>query len=394
VERRPRILHVYKDFWPPIVGGIEKSLHWMAHGLSGRYEVSALVCSRRLRSRERRDGPVRVIEAGEWGRFAAAPAAPLFPWFLRRESADLLHFHHPNPTGEIAWLLARPRGRIVVTYHSDIVRQERALRFYAPWLRRFLRAADVILPTSPNYIASSPFLRPLASRCVVVPLGIPLQPYESSAQGEEAARRLRERYGASPAAPLLLFAGQFREYKGLTFLIEALARLSAAGARLRAALAGDGPMRPAIESQARAAGLADRVFFPGRVDDAALIAHYRACDVFVLPSHRRSEAFGLVQVEAMACGKPVISCALDTGVPFVNRDGETGLIVPPADASALAEAIEKLLAGEDLRRRLGEAGRRRAREEFSVERMLGRVSEVYAEVLSRPPRRPPAAGAC
>lgn len=373
---RPRILHVYKDYWPPIVGGVEKTIHWLAYGCADEYDVEVLVCARGNRGEIERDGPVRIIKAAQWGRFASAPLAPSFPLLLRRHAADILHFHHPNPTGELAYLLARPRGRMVVTYHSDIVRQRMGLKAYAPFLRRFLRRADVILPTSPNYIRSSPFLRAVEDRCRVVPLGIALEHYAASPERLEAAARLRERFGA---APLILFVGQFREYKGLPFLLRALTSIPEA----RAVLIGDGACRPMIEEERRRLGLEERVLLPGNLSDAEVIPYYHACDVFVLPSHRRSEAFGLVQIEAMACGKPVISTRLDTGVPFVNRDGETGLVVEPGDVDSLARALRTLIGDAVLRGRLGEAARRRAHAEFSREVMVERVKAVYASLLDR-----------
>ncbi len=368
---RRHILHVYKDYWPPIVGGIEKIIHWLAHGCADEYDVSVLVCSRSRRYREAQDGPVRIHQAGEWARVSSAPAAPAFPFHLRRLKADILHFHHPNPTGELAYLLARPSGRVVVTYHSDIVRQRTGLRVYGPWLRRFLRKADVILPTSPPYVESSEILRPLASRCQVVPLGIPLAGFAASQDRLQAAKGLREHLGAGFLA---LFVGQFREYKGLPYLIEALSRVPG----VTAVLIGDGPVRNDVEAAIRRFGVEDRVHLPGRLPDEVVVNYYHACDVFVLPSHRRSEAFGIVQVEAMASGKPVISTRLDTGVPFVNRDGETGLVVTPGDAEALARALEWMRDHPGDRARLGEAARRRAGSEFSLERMIERVKAVYA----------------
>ena len=141
---------------------------------------------------------------------------------------------------------------------------------------------------------------------------------------------------------------------------------------------GEGPLRKPLERLIRQLGLTHRVFLLGRV--SAVESYYHACDVFVLPSVARSEAFGIVQIEAMACGKPVVNTRLDSGVPFVSVDGVTGLTVPPADATALARAINRLLNDDALRSSLGKAARERAYREFSLDRMAARTLEVYHAV--------------
>ena len=376
---RKRILHIYKDYWPPIVGGIEKTIHHLAHGCSDAYDVEVLVCSRDRSDKCRKDGAICVRQVGELGRFASAPLAPAFPLRLRQTRADILHFHHPNPTGELAYLLARHPGKIVVTYHSDIVRQKWSRKLYAPFLRRFLRKADVILPTSPNYIRSSRFLRPLAKRCKVAPLGVRVEDYALTPSRLETARRLRQRYG-NPKT-LLLFVGQFREYKGLPFLIQAMTQIQG---DVIATLVGDGPCRTEVERLIQETGLTDRIFLPGRLSDEEIIAHYHACDLFVLPSHRRSEAFGIVQLEAMACGKPVISTRLNSGVPFVNRHEKTGLTVEPANPTALAKAIQTLAASPNLQQELGDTARQRTTTLFHTKQMIHRVKTIYQQLLKTP----------
>ena len=152
-------------------------------------------------------------------------------------------------------------------------------------------------------------------------------------------------------------------------------------------LVGTGPLEQELRNQVAAQGLADRVRFWGAVAEEKLPVMLHACDVFALPSVTPNEAFGLVQVEAMACGKPVVSCALRSGVPFVNQDGVTGLIVPPGEAGALAVALRRLFGNDALRACLGEAGRLRARQEFEESVMLGRYWRLF-ERLTVPSQRP------
>jgi glycosyltransferase involved in cell wall biosynthesis len=160
-------------------------------------------------------------------------------------------------------------------------------------------------------------------------------------------------------------------------LIQAMAKVD--GCLL---ISGGGPLRPALEARIRKLGLENRIHLLGEVEDIAPL--YHAADVFVLASIARSEAFGLVQLEAMACGKPVINTALDSGVPFVSQHGITGLTVPPGDPGALALAINKLLDNQDLRLRYGWAARERVHSKFHLDVMVGRILDLYQQMAPLP----------
>ena len=372
---RPRILHVYKDYYPPVVGGIERTIHLMAQGTRDEFDVRVLVNSGSRRTwTEELDG-VRVTRVAEWGRVASAPISPAFVRALRREAADadLLHFHHPNPTGDVACLLTRPAAPIVMTYHSDVVRQRAAMVIYGRIQERMMRACRVIMPTSPYYIESSPWLRRHRDRCRVLPLGIDVSRLDPTPEIRERAADIRSRY----PGPLIAFVGRLRYYKGLHYLIRAMKDVDATLLAV-----GRGADLPRLQAEAASQDVAERCRFLGDLPEPEMVAVLHAADVFCLPSHLRSEAFGLSQVEAMACGLPVVSCRLPTGVPFVNQDGVTGLTVPPASSEALASALNRLLTDQELRLRMGAAAAERARSLFSAERMCRDLKEVYREVLS------------
>lgn len=375
MKQKPRIVHVYKDIYPPVEGGIERIVNLMASLTSEAFDVRVIVASRSRRGGRRTiEGRVPVTEVPCLGRALSTPLAPGFLTALRRSGADLFHFHVPHPTGEFAFLASMLKTPAVATYHSDVVRQKWAMCVYRPFFDRFLRRMRVIMPTSQRYLETSPSLAAHRERCRVVPLGYPLEDYaadEAVTQRAEALRRQHGRYA--------LFLGCLRAYKGLPFLLEAMAALPEA----RLLVAGDGVQRPALEAQANELGLGERVSFLGRVDQAEAVALLHGAAMFVLPAHQRSEAFGLCQIEAMACALPVISTDLATGVPEVNVHGETGLIVPPGDAASLARAIGDLLADPERCARLGESGRLRAQEHYHARLMAERVAEVYREVLSR-----------
>ncbi len=372
----PRIIHVYKDVYPPVQGGIERTIHELARLSGARFEVGVIVATRgRGRGRRRQiAGGVEVVEVASLGRLLSNPLAPGFVQALRQSRADLFHFHVPHPTGEVALLASGLETPAVATYHSDVVRQRLTMKIYGPFFQRFLARMAVIMPTSQRYLETSPYLAAHRARCQVVPLGIRLDQFALDRPRRRRAEQLRAEHG-----DFVLFLGMLRRYKGLPWLLEALARRPG----VRALIAGEGPMAEPLRRQAHSLGLQDRVCFLGRVGNDEAIALLHAAALLVLPAHQRSEAFGLVQIEAMACGLPVISTDLPTGVPEVNRHGETGLIVPPADAEALAAAIGELMDDPARRAALGNAGRRRALEHYSSELMAARVMDVYDQVLAR-----------
>jgi len=313
---------------------------------------------------------VTVIKAGCPIRISGAPISPALYAWLRRLQPDIAHLHFPNPPGELGQLLLGQSRKFVLTYHSDIVRQKYLLGLYRPFLWKVLAKADRIIATSPNYIRSSAYLSRFAKKCVVIPLGIDLKPFE--AVDDARVQAIRQRYGS----PLLLFVGKLRYYKGLEYLFEAMRQIEA-----RLVVVGTGPMEVEWRALAEELGLGDKVAFLGEVSDNDLPSYYCACDLFVLPASHPSEAFGVVQIEAMACGKPVICTELGTGTSWVNIHGETGLVVPPRDPKALTVAIEQLLADDGLRKRLGQQGRKRAKA-FSKEAMVKRTVELYEELLA------------
>lgn len=366
-----RILHVYKDYYP-VLGGIENNLRQLAEAQAAQgHEVTVLVTNPQgARTTVRIEAEVRVIRAARLATLASTPLSPALIGHIARARPDITHLHFPYPVGEIGQLLCG-RGRpTVITYHSDVVRQAGILRLYAPVLRRVLARADRILVSSPAYRDSSPYLRPLAARCTIVPIGIPFERF-ATPRPDEAAR-----WRARFPGPLLLFVGRLRYYKGLNDLIAAMTDVPAT-----LLIAGDGPEGPALRAQAQALGVAARVHFLGDVPDADLPGLYQAADVFVLPSSRRSEAYGIALLEAMAAGVAVISTELGTGTSWLNRHGETGLVVPPGDPAALATALQALLADDERRRRMARAAQARAAE-FDLTRQVEMVLAVYEEVLA------------
>ncbi len=261
-----KILHVYKDFDPPVHGGMERHMALMCRFQSQWAEVEALTCSRSWRSRRVLCNDIPVTEVAEFGRFQSAPVSPLFPLYLRRKHADVIVVHTPDPTAELAYLMARPGGSLVVRYQSDVVRQKTAMKLYKPFQMKFLDRAAMILPSSQQYLETSKTLKPFRSRCRVVPLGILPEEFDSVDLAEVSATRERYAGACQPregdGRGFVFFSGKHRYYKGLEYLVRATARIDAP-----VVIAGDGPERSRCMSLANELGV--KVFFPGALPDAA-----------------------------------------------------------------------------------------------------------------------------
>ena len=369
-----RILHIYKDYFP-VLGGIENHIKVLAEAQAARgHAVTVLVANPERRTAIETANGVRVVKAGRWATFASAPISPaMFRWVARLK-ADITHLHFPHPPGEVAHLLFGRTRRSIITYHSDIIRQRTLRVLYHPVLWQVLQRADRLIATSATYITSSPYLSHFREKCVVVPLGADLERFERIEPGRVVA--LRQRLLSSADQPTLLFVGRLRYYKGLNDLLHALSAIPA----VRLLVVGDGPMRVPWEQLTRELDLSKRVTFAGQVDDADLPACYKLGDIFVLPANARAEAFGTVIVEAMAAGLPVVSTEVGSGTSWVNLHGTTGLIVPPRDPAALAQALNTLLSDPAKRADMGCAAYQRAHTEFSQAAMIERVEQVYRDV--------------
>ena len=362
-----RVLHIGK-FYPPERGGMETHVSALCESLSSHCNISVLVANRgRTTVREWING-VSVVRAGTAFELASAPVCPTMPLLIRRSLPELVHLHVPNPGAVLAVIASGYRGPLIVSYHSDVVRQRVLNIAFQPIMDRLLARSAAIVATSPAYIRASPILSRFVDRCCTIPWGIDVSGIVCATAN--AVRAVRARY----PGPLVLSVGRLVYYKGFEYLIRAMQNVNA-----NLMLVGSGPLQRKLQQLAADCGVAGRVHFPGKVEDVAVC--YQAADVFVLPSTTPAEAFGIVQLEAMACGKPVVNTDLPTTVPFVSLHGITGLTVPPRDPSNLAAAINLLLHNKDLRTQFGRAARRRVEQEFTVAKMTHRMVELYREVL-------------
>lgn len=363
-----RVLHIGK-YYPPHVGGMETHVRSLCKELRRDIEVEVIVANDNRNTIEETIEGVKVTRVGTLLNFAAAPVCLGMVRKIRETDADIVHLHLPNPTAILAYIVSRHSGRLIVTYHSDIIRQKLLGAAFWPFLRHILKKAQVIIVGSPNYIETSRILSKFRDKCRVVPFGIPFEEFQQ--RNTEEVAKIRKLYGTR----IVLGVGRLVYYKGFEYLIRAMKEVPG-----HLLIIGDGPLRGELEREAKTCGLSERVSFLRDVKD--LRPFYQAADVFVLSSIARSEAFGIVQLEAMACGVPVVNTSLDSGVTFVSRHGLTGLTVPPEDASALGQAIGTLLDDPALRAKMGAAGRERVEQEFSLKVMTRKTLELYGKELS------------
>jgi glycosyltransferase involved in cell wall biosynthesis len=370
-----RVLHLGK-FYPPHPGGIERFCADLA-AAQLRQGLRPSVLAHGHPADVPRDHPVPVSLVRSHGRLLFVPVSPGWPLAMRDALAawqpQLLHVHLPNPSA--FWLLGMPQARAlpwVLHWHADIPDDTRhaglrlAYPLYRQFERRMLARAARVIATSQRYADASRALLPVRDKLRVLPLGLDDAPTPAAAPGW-------------PQPGLRLLAvGRLSYYKGFATLIRALAAVPEASLLL----IGSGEQQGAIEQQIRDSGVGDRVRLLGQVDDAALEAAYRACDVLCLPSVDRSEAFGLVLLEAMRAGKPVLASDIPgSGAGEVVADGQSGRLVPLHDADAWSDALRWMAHHPDLRAAMGQAGLHRWRQRFRIDAVAERLTTIYREVM-------------
>ena len=354
----------------PIRGGVEKVMWDLTCGLSARGIDCDMLCAE-LEKDEiiHLNEHGRVICVKAWMKKAATMIAPKMVSWLKKhkDEYDIIHVHHPDPMACLALRLSGYKGQVILHWHSDILKQKMLLRLYAPLQRWLIRRADRIIGTTPVYLKESPYLQDAQDKTVAVPIGIKPVTFD-----EKLAEGWKERY---PGKKLVISIGRLVPYKGFGYLVAAAQHL---GSEYQILIVGDGPLRENLEEEISVYGVGDKVKLLGYVEDEEMHALLGACDVFVLSSVMKTEAFGIVQIEAMSLGKPVIATKVpESGVSWVNADGESGLNVSIKDAGALAEAIDRICSDTELHARFSAGASARFRERFTLDRMIEKTIKIY-----------------
>lgn len=366
-----RILQLNK-LYSPWIGGIESVVKTVAEALGDDCGMQVLVCQPKGSGKTEVVNGVNVVRAGSLGIHFSMPISLSFPFLVRKyaKESDIIILHDPFPLGDLAVLLSGFKGKVIVWWHSDIIKQKKLLKFVDPIIYRLLDRADAIFTTSDRYIDGSSYISDYREKCRLVPYGIDVPKYLSVDGGGFLTEKLTD-----PKNVKILFVGRLVYYKGVAVLLRAFAHVENAELFIVGTGADEQSLREiAAESN-------HVVHFMGNLSDDDLKKAFADCDFFVLPSIEKSEAFAIVQLEAMVYGKPVINTDLDTSVPFVSIHNETGLTVPKGNYAELADAMNMLVSDSALREKLGQNAKKRVLEHFSLDKMIENVKNQCESIL-------------
>lgn len=362
-------------FYPPDVGGIETVIFEVAEGLNANNIVCDVLCSNKINKLEVSNvGNYKVIRSPSLTHILSTSISPVLIHQLKKiiNEYDIVHLHHPDPMATIALLVCHPKQKIVVHWHSDIVRQQFALFFYRPIQDMLLRRCDKVIVTSQNYLDTSPHLKKYKQKSVIVPIGINAE----MSSNQPKLDSLKARFGNKT---IIFSLGRHVYYKGFEYLIDSSLFLDD---RFVIIIGGDGPLTSSLQQQVISKGLSSKIVFTGRIPFSEIHSYFELCDIFCLSSIERSEAFGVVLLEAMSLSKPLVATNIPgSGANWVNEHNETGLNVPPQDARALADAFIRIGTDPVLQEKFSAQSYARYQRKFTRRAMVDQLMTLYTQIL-------------
>ncbi|WP_218182758.1 glycosyltransferase family 4 protein [Pseudomonas gingeri] len=369
-----KVLHFFKTYYPETMGGTEQVIFQLAEaGIAHGVNSEVLYLSERGATRGQRLGQ-HLTHTSKLDLHVASTGFSLSAFRDFKElahEADIINYHFPWPFMDVVHFWTGVRKPTVVSYHSDIVKQKTLLRLYQPLMHHFLSRVDRIVASSANYVESSPTLGAFKEKLSVIPIGLDRNTYPAVTPEKLSF------WKSSVGDRFFLFIGALRYYKGLDYLLEAASTVP-----YPIVILGQGAMECELKAKSQRLGLSN-VRFLGGLSDPDKAALLQLCYGLVFPSHLRSEAFGISLLEAAMFGKPLISCEIGTGTSYINIGGETGLVVPPANPPALADAMRQLWEGPAVAAEMGRRAALRFEQLFTADDMARAYAEVYRKLLSR-----------
>lgn len=352
-----KILHIFKTYYPSSQGGIEEVIKNISASVAGEHRVLTISTGGLVPLVYEYKG-IEVYSLPMFFDFASTPVplpvvSSIKMMKAQIEWCDIIHMHYPWPIADLICLFSSRRKKIVVTYHSDIIKQRFIDKLYSPLRNIFFKRVDTIVATSPNYARSSKVLARFMRKVDVIPLSI-----ESDFASVVPVDSVSPEVVEAASETYFLFLGVHRYYKGLEYLVRSARHVNA-----RIIVAGSGPETKSLIKMVAGFDL-DNVVFVGRVSDTDKKYLLSGCLAFVLPSHLRSEAFGVCLLEAMAYSKPMITCEINSGMSFVNIDGQTGIAVKAESPDALAKAMNFMVYNTAKAEEMGRAAHCRFQSHF------------------------------
>ncbi|WP_394909440.1 glycosyltransferase [uncultured Helicobacter sp.] len=367
MKQLPKVLQVGK-FYPPTTGGIETTMQDICEGINASGLICDVLCSNsgKYFKLDILDSKARIYRTKSYGKFANTSITPQMIYCLKNlgRSYDILHLHLPDPMANLALLCANLRDKkVILHWHSDIIKQKHLLKLYKPLQSWLLKRADVIIGTSPKYLKQSLFLQAYQDKCIAIPSGV---------------RSPRLLHTLPMRNPKLLFAlGRLVGYKGFEYAIKMMQHLPQ---DYHLCIGGKGELESTLKNLVSALNLESRVRFLGFVADEDLPNLYAQSAIFILSSISKNEAFGLVQIEAMSYGVPVVSCAIEgSGVDWVNQNGYSGIVVPPKNPEALAHAVLEIAKNYEF---YSTNALRHFQTHFTKQKMIDSLKDLYMRLLS------------
>jgi rhamnosyl/mannosyltransferase len=368
-----KILQLGKFY--PIKGGVEKVMYDLMTGLSEeglKCDMLCAACDDDHVGEEPLNENATLMRTRTLAKVKATMLSPAMISKMRSicNEYDVVHVHHPDPMACLALYMSGYKGKVALHWHSDILKQKNLLKLYQPLQKWLIDRADMIIGTSPVYLESSPWLKDVQDKTVCLPIGVvPLE------VDNEKAAALREKY---KGRKIIFSLGRLVPYKGYKYLIDSARYLDDSYVVL---IGGEGPLKDSLREQIESSGLQDKVRLLGFLSDEEVAAYFGACDLFCMSSVYATEAFGIVQIEAMSAGKPVVATRIPgSGVSWVNAHKESGINVEPKDSEALAKAFKSILESEDTYNAFAEQASRRYHEMFTKSRMIENCIEIYKSI--------------
>lgn len=367
----------FSKFYPPTFGGLEKVVFDITEGINAKGAVCDVLCVNETKKKAFERDKYSIFRSSSFGMAMSTSLSPsnLLDYAKIRNNYDIIHVHLPNPLANLAVLMFPTKAKIILHWHSDIVKQKKVMAFYEPLQRKLMEKAHAIIATTPKYAEESPYLKQFSNKVLSIPIGI-------GADDLNVDSSLVDKIRAHHAGKKIVFGlGRLTYYKGFEYLIRAAKLLPDDYVVL---IGGKGELATELQTMIEREDLQAKVQLLGGIPHTELGAYYKACDIYCMSSIKLSEAFGVVQLEAMSMAKPVISTRIKgSGVDWVNLDGESGLTVEPESPEQLAEAIQKIGNDPELYKKLSEGAFKRFNSLFTKNKMVDKTFELYDSCVNK-----------